>query len=338
MRMSLFEKDWPEKILIASPRGFCAGVERAIEVLERIQNANPTEQIYSYHQIVHNTHVVHKFEKSGVQFVDDITEIPKGGTVVFSAHGVSPEVRGQTQERNLNWVDATCPLVEKPHREVKKYAGQGYTILYIGHAGHDETIGTMGEAPEHMVLIETVEDAQQVQVADPEKLALTTQTTLSLDDTAEIIAVLKERFPKMIVPRSDDICYATQNRQDAVKEMVQKGAKAIVIVGSSNSSNAHRMREVAERALLAHTMRNSGKSKGSAYLIDDVKELTGRESLFYGLDAMGLSSAASVSEEKFQEVVSWFRERGTQFVEEVVVADESKIHFAPPQGLRIPVR
>jgi 4-hydroxy-3-methylbut-2-enyl diphosphate reductase len=195
----------------------------------------------------------------------------------------------------------------------------------------------MGEAPEHMRLIETVEDARKVQVEDPQKLALTTQTTLSLDDTAEIIAVLKERFPNMIVPRSDDICYATQNRQDAVKEMVEKGAQAIVILGSSNSSNAHRMREVAQRALLAYS-RGERKQEPAAYLIDDVKELQGREEYFTCLQAVGLSSAASVSEEKFQEVVSWFRERGTDSVEEVVVADESKIHFAPPQGLRIPVR
>lgn len=332
------KESWPRKILIASPRGFCAGVERAIEVLERVQEANINKQIYSYHQIVHNTHVVRKFEKSGVRFVDDMTEIPEGGTVVFSAHGVSPEVRKETQERKLNWVDATCPLVEKPHREVKKYAEQGYTILYIGHAGHDETIGTMGEAPEHMRLIETVEDARRVHVADPEKLALTTQTTLSLDDTGEIVAVLKERFPNMIVPRSEDICYATQNRQDAVKEMVQKGAQAIVILGSSNSSNAHRMREVAQRALSAYYRNQSGNNRIPAYLIDDVKELTGQEALFHDLQAVGLSSAASVSEEKFEEVVSWFRERGTELVEEVVVADESKIHFAPPQGLRVPVR
>lgn len=329
---------WPKKILIASPRGFCAGVERAIEVLERVQEANRKEQIYSYHQIVHNTHVVRKFEDSGVRFVDDVTEIPEGGTVVFSAHGVSPEVRKQTLDRKLNWVDATCPLVEKPHREVKKYAEQGYTILYIGHAGHDETIGTMGEAPEHMRLIETVDDAKTVQIENPEKLAVTTQTTLSLDDTAEILAVLKERFPQMIVPRSEDICYATQNRQDAVKEMVRMGAQAIVILGSSNSSNAHRMREVAQRVLLGPGNGVSKTKQTPAHLIDDVKELEGREELFKGLQAVGLSSAASVSEEKFQEVVSWFRARGTEQVQEVTVADESKIHFAPPQGLRIPVR
>ncbi len=329
---------WPKKILMASPRGFCAGVERAIEVLERVQNSNPQEQIYSYHQIVHNTHVVRKFEESDVRFVDDIIEIPEGGTVVFSAHGVSPEVRRQTEHRKLNWVDATCPLVEKPHREVKKYADQGYTILYIGHAGHDETMGTMGEAPDHMRLIETVEDARKIQVENPEKLALTTQTTLSLDDTAEILAVLKERFPKMIAPRSEDICYATQNRQDAVKEMVNRGARAIVIVGSSNSSNAHRMREVAERALKAAFFAEASNQKIPAYLIDDVKELFGQESLFHSLPAVGLSSAASVSEDKLQEVVTWFRERGSEIVEEVVVADESKIHFAPPQGLRVSAR
>jgi len=330
---------WPKKILIASPRGFCAGVERAIEVLERMQESNPNEQIFSYHQIVHNTHVVRKFEKSGVRFVDDIREIPQGGTVVFSAHGVSPEVRTDTQDRKLNWVDATCPLVEKPHREVKKYAEQGYTILYIGHAGHDETIGTMGEAPEHMRLIETVEDARKIHVENPDMLALTTQTTLSLDDTSEILAVLKERFPNMIVPRSEDICYATQNRQDAVKEMVRQGAKAIVILGSFNSSNAHRMREVAQRALeAANGGSQIGKREPLSYLIDDCSELNGMEETFAKVEMVGLSSAASVSEEKFQEVVDWFKERGTELVEEVVVADESKIHFAPPQGLRIPVR
>ncbi|MCL4513720.1 MAG: 4-hydroxy-3-methylbut-2-enyl diphosphate reductase [Candidatus Eremiobacteraeota bacterium] len=327
------DKRWPEKILLASPRGFCAGVDRAIDVLNRVQAADGGEQIYSYHQIVHNTHVVRKFEEQGVKFVEDISMVPQGKTVVFSAHGVSPEIRESTQKRELNWIDATCPLVEKPHREVKKFAEQGYTILYIGHAGHDETIGTMGEAPNHMILIETVEDAKNVQVPNPEKLALTTQTTLSLDDTAEIVAVLKARFPHLTAPRSEDVCYATQNRQDAVKAMVRKGAEAVVIVGSSNSSNAHRMREVAEQAL---KMKFLGETKkGSAYLIDDVQELDGKESFFSHLNVVGLSSAASVSEEKFQEVVNWFKERGSRIVEEEVVADESKIHFASPQRLRL---
>lgn len=330
--MNQSQNDWPEKIFVASPRGFCAGVDRAIDVLTKVQEASSNRQIYSYHQIVHNTHVVRKFEQSGVKFVDDISEVPEGGTVVFSAHGVSPEVRSSTQRRKLNWIDATCPLVEKPHREVKKFADQGYTILYIGHTGHDETVGTMGEAPEHIKLIETVEDAKNVRVENPEKLALTTQTTLSLDDTAEIIDILRERFPHMIVPRSEDICYATQNRQDAVKEMVQKGAQAIVIVGSYNSSNAHRMREVAERALTSSHSRKDMEPR--ACLIDDVEELAGKEYMFHGLRAVGLSSAASVSEEKFEEVVTWFRQRGSHQIEEVVVADESKIHFAPPQGLR----
>jgi 4-hydroxy-3-methylbut-2-enyl diphosphate reductase len=331
---NLKKKKWPEKIFLASPRGFCAGVDRAIEVLETVRDSAKDQPIYSYHQIVHNTHVVRKFEKSGVIFVDEIADVPEGGTVVFSAHGVSPEVRRQTLERKLNWIDATCPLVEKPHREVKKYAEQGYTILYVGHAGHDETVGTMGEAPDHIILIETVEDAKNVQVENPEKLALTTQTTLSLDDTAEIIEILKERFPKMIVPRSEDICYATQNRQDAVKEMVRRGAEAVVIVGSYNSSNAHRMREVAERALAMQYTKNGNKSLVKAYLIDDVEELTGKEEEFCHLSVVGLSSAASVSEEKFQEVVAWFRERGSSIIEEVVVADESKIRFAPPAALR----
>jgi 4-hydroxy-3-methylbut-2-enyl diphosphate reductase len=323
---------WPEKILLASPRGFCAGVDRAIDVLNRVQAADGGEQIYSYHQIVHNTHVVKKFEEQGVKFVENISLVPEDKTVVFSAHGVSPEVREKTKERRLNWIDATCPLVEKPHREVKKFAEQGYTILYIGHAGHDETIGTMGEAPDHMILIETVEDAETVQVSNPDKLALTTQTTLSLDDTAEIVAVLKRRFPHLTAPRSEDVCYATQNRQDAVKAMVKKGAESVVIVGSSNSSNAHRMREVAEQAL---KMKFEINGKGAAYLIDDVQELNGKESYFSHLHVVGLSSAASVSEEKFQEVVNWFKERGSRIVEEEVVADESNIHFASPQRLKL---
>lgn len=319
------DRSWPSKVLLASPRGFCAGVIRAVEALrefhKRNQKREPGSVTYSYHEIIHNTHVVREFEEAGVVFVDDIGDIPKGANVMFSAHGVSPEVRSQTQERRLNWVDATCPLVEKPHREIKKYAEEGYTILYIGHAGHDEAVGTIGEAPNNIKLIQTLEDAGRVTVSDKEKVALTTQTTLSLDDTARIRAVLKQRFPNIVEPRKQDICYATQNRQDGVKEMVERGAGVIIVVGSPNSSNSKRLREVAET------------TGAKTYFVDDAGGLEGKETEFLGTTVVGLTSGASVPEDKFQEVVAWFRERGSREFIQIVVEDESKIQFTPPQGI-----
>lgn len=325
MEKELSERElWPQTLLIASPRGFCAGVRRAIDALwefhKRNQEKDPGAITYSYHQIIHNTHVVREFENAGVMFVDDINEIPEGENVMFSAHGVSPEVRFQTEARGLTWIDATCPLVEKPHREIRKFVELGYTILYIGHAGHDETNGTIGEAPENMKLIQTVEDARDIKIKDPEKVALTTQTTLSIDDTAEIRQVLKERFPKIVEPPRSDICYATQNRQDGVKEMVGRGASVIVVVGSPNSSNSKRLAEVTE-------------SYGArAYFIDEVGELIGKEGEFSGVSVIGLTSGASAPEDKLQEVVGWFRERGSKEILEIIVEDESKIAFAPPKG------
>lgn len=326
MEKELSERElWPQTLLIASPRGFCAGVRRAIDALWDFHKQNQAKEssstTYSYHQIIHNTHVVRDFENSGVVFVNDINEIPEGENVMFSAHGFSPEVRRQAEERKLSWIDATCPLVEKPHKEIRKFASDGYAILYIGHADHDETIGILGEAPEHIKLIENIDDAESVEVADPEKVAFTTQTTLSIDDTAEIRKTLKERFPNIIEPSRSDICYATQNRQDGVKEMIQRGASVIIVVGSPNSSNSKRLAEVAEASGIR------------AYFVDEVGELVGREDEFLGVSIIGLTSGASAPEDKFQEVVSWFYKRGSKEIVEIIVEDESKISFAPPKGL-----
>lgn len=314
------ENNWPQTLLLPTPRGFCAGVRRAIGALKETQNKNQDRTVYAYHEIIHNTHVVKSFEETGTKFVNEINEIPVGETVVLSAHGVSPEIRDQVEQRRLNWVDATCPLVEKTHREVKRFIEENYTTIYIGHRGHDETIGTLGEAPDKIKLIQNLEDATAVEVSDPEKVALITQTTLSQDETAEIVRVLKAKFNSLVEPKQEDICYATQNRQDGVKEIIKKGAKVIVVVGSPNSSNSQRLKEVAE----------SLGAKG--YLVDDVSELD--PSIFFGVNCAGLTAGASAPDEKFQEVVDWFRARGSNIIKEVAVADENRINFAPPIQLR----
>jgi (E)-4-hydroxy-3-methyl-but-2-enyl pyrophosphate reductase len=245
---------------LVAPRGYCAGVDRAIETVERmLEELGPP--VYVRGEIVHNKHVVETLAAKGAVFVDSESEVPVGETIILSAHGVSPEVRRVCAERNLRVIDATCPLVSKVHAEVRRYAARGATVLLVGHGDHDEVIGTRGEAPDSVILVESVEDAETIEIPDPNNVALTTQTTLSIDDTTEIVNVLKRRFPALWGPKSSDICYATQNRQDAVRETVRAGADLVLVVGSRNSSNSNRMVEVAQA------------SGADSYLIDNVSEL-----------------------------------------------------------------
>ncbi|MDP3703833.1 MAG: 4-hydroxy-3-methylbut-2-enyl diphosphate reductase, partial [Candidatus Omnitrophota bacterium] len=235
-----------EKVILSKPRGFCAGVERAIEVVEQALARFPGP-VYVRKEIVHNPHVVNALRQKGAVFVEELTDVPPGATTIFSAHGVSPAVHEAAHARTLKVIDATCPLVTKVHVEAKRFAQQGYTLLLIGHAGHEEVAGTMGEAPEEIQLIQTVEEARTVRVADPEKVAVITQTTLSVDDTRAIVDALRARFPALVAPSKDDICYATQNRQNAVKA-IAKEAEVILVIGAKNSSNSIRLTEVAEDA------------------------------------------------------------------------------------------
>ena len=232
------------KIILANPRGFCAGVNMAIESLERaLEFFGPP--VYVYHEIVHNKYVVDRFQKRGTVFVESLDEVPEGSPLLYSAHGVSPQIREQARKRRLLAIDATCPLVTKVHLEAIKYAREGYTIVLIGHEGHDEVIGTMGEAPDQIVLVETAEDVERLDVADPRKVAYLTQTTLSVDDANVVIAALRKKFPAIANPPKDDICYATQNRQEAVRELAAR-ADLVLVLGSQNSSNSQRLAEIAE--------------------------------------------------------------------------------------------
>ena len=252
---------WPvaHELELVAPRGYCAGVDRAIETVERVL-AELGAPVYVRGEIVHNTHVVATLAAKGAVFVDSERDVPPGETIVLSAHGVSPEVRRVCAERQLRVIDATCPLVSKVHAQVRRFAARGATVFLVGHGEHDEVIGTRGEAPEAVVLIESVADAQSVVVADAQNVALTTQTTLSVDDTAEIVETLKRRFPALLGPKVSDICYATQNRQDAVREAVVAGADLVLVVGSRNSSNSNRMVEVArDRGARAHLIDNVGE-------------------------------------------------------------------------------
>ena len=235
---------FPEKLLLAAPRGYCAGVDRAVQTVERALELHGAP-VYVRKEIVHNKHVVEQLRSRGAIFVDEETEVPEGATVVFSAHGVSPAVHADAAERRLQTIDATCPLVTKVHREALKFAAEGYTIVLIGHSGHEEVEGTMGEAPSHIVLVETEEDVDELEVADPARVAYISQTTLSVDETRAIIARLREKFPGIVGPRTDDICYATTNRQLAVKQMAAE-CDLVLVIGSQNSSNSQRLAEVAE--------------------------------------------------------------------------------------------
>ena len=312
------------KILLAKPRGFCAGVERAIEVVEQALQrcAGP---VYVRKEIVHNPHVVNALRQKGARFVDELTDVPAGSTTVFSAHGVAPAVHEAAHARQLQVIDATCPLVTKVHVEAVRFARAGYTILLIGHAGHEEVAGTMGEAPQAIRLVQTVQEARALQVDNPDKVAVITQTTLSVDDTRQIIDVLKERFPTLVAPSKDDICYATQNRQNAVKALARE-AEVILVIGAKNSSNSIRLTEVAEDA---------GRR---AYLINDALEI--QPAWFEGISVVGVTSGASAPEHLVQEVVAALRRLGADQVEEWELVRED-VSFGLPAELTVlsqPVR
>jgi len=290
----------PEKLLLAAPRGYCAGVDRAVQTVERaLELYGPP--VYVRKEIVHNKHVVAELRERGAIFVEQETEVPEGETVVFSAHGVAPSVHSNALERGLKTIDATCPLVTKVHVEAKKFAAEGYTIVLIGHAGHEEVEGTMGEAPQNIVLIETEEDVDRLQVADPDRVAFISQTTLSVDETRAIITRLREKFPNITGPRTDDICYATTNRQMAVRQMAGE-CDLVLVIGSSNSSNSNRLVEVAH------------DHGADSYLIDNEGQV--QEEWLEGKRVVGISSGASAPEELVQRLVDFFRDRGTEDVSE----------------------
>jgi len=310
--------DAPSKLLLAAPRGYCAGVDRAVQTVERALELHGAP-VYVRKEIVHNKHVVEELRKRGAVFVDELDDsVPEGAVTVFSAHGVSPAVHSEAQRRNLNTIDATCPLVTKVHREALKFAADGYTIVLIGHDGHEEVEGTMGEAPEHIVLVETEADVDALEIEDPDRLAYISQTTLSVDETAAIIARLRERFPNIVGPRTDDICYATTNRQAAVKQMAVH-CDLVLVIGSRNSSNSNRLVEVA---------REHG---AEAHLIDNEAQV--EESWLEGKDVVGISSGASAPELLVQRLVQFFRDRGTEDVEEFDVVHED-VRFMLPKTIR----
>jgi 4-hydroxy-3-methylbut-2-en-1-yl diphosphate reductase len=307
----------PETPLLATPRGYCAGVDRAVQTVERaLELYGPP--VYVRKEIVHNKHVVEQLRDRGAIFVEEETEVPEGETVIFSAHGVSPAVHANAGSRRLKTIDATCPLVTKVHVEAKKFAAEGYTIVLIGHEGHEEVEGTMGEAPEHFVLIETEDDVERLEVDDPEKVAYLTQTTLSVDETDRIIRRLRERFPSVAGPKSDDICYATTNRQLAVRQIARE-CDLVLVIGSRNSSNSNRLVEVA---------RDHG---AESHLIDN--ELQVREEWLEGTRVVGITSGASAPEELVQRLVDFFRARGTEQVSEFEVVQED-VRFMLPKEIR----
>jgi len=305
-----------KKVLLAAPRGYCAGVDRAVVTVEKALDLYGPP-VYVRKQIVHNKFVVHALEERGAIFVDEVAEIPEGATVVFSAHGVAPVVHEQAAARNLKTIDATCPLVTKVHSEAKRFAHEGYQILLVGHEGHEEVEGTMGEAPEVMTLVEDPQDATSIEVRDSEKLVWLSQTTLSVDETLATVGALKERFPHMISPPSDDICYATQNRQAAVKAIAEQ-CDVVIVVGSGNSSNSVRLVEVALDA-----------GATAAYRVDSAAELD--EAWFQDCATVGVTSGASVPEILVDDVLTWLHDRGCGSVEEVHVAEETLIFSLPPE-------
>ncbi len=312
------------KIFLASPRGFCAGVDYAIEIVQRALRRFG-KSVYVRHEIVHNRHVVESLRQMGAVFVEESAEIPEGETVVYSAHGVAPAVRGESRQRGLVEIDATCPLVRKVHDEAKRLAREGYQILLIGHRGHVEVVGTFGEAPERMTVVETVEDADRVEVADPDKVAYLTQTTLSVDDTEEIVARLRKRFPRIAGPARDDICYATQNRQNAVKELCGH-VDVVLVVGDPHSSNSNRLVDVARRA---------GKPASLLQSADQVEDrlAEARRELGREIEAVGLTAGASAPEELITAVLEKLIALGGEEAGEVVTARE-RIQFALPPSLR----
>ena len=307
----------PERLLLAAPRGYCAGVDRAVETVERaLELYGPP--VYVRKEIVHNKHVVETLRQRGAVFVDDESEVPEGEVVIFSAHGVAPAVHENARRRRLRTIDATCPLVTKVHVEARKFAAEGYTIVLIGHEGHEEVEGTMGEAPDRIVLVETEEDVDRLEVEDPNRVAYLTQTTLSVDETKRIIQRLRERFPNVVGPKSDDICYATTNRQMAVRELARQ-CDLVLVIGSRNSSNSNRLVEVA---------REHG---AEAHLIDNESQV--REEWLEGKRVVGITSGASAPEELVQRLVAWFRARGVAQVEELRTVDEN-VRFMLPREIR----
>ena len=315
-RLCYHRRTMVKKLILASPRGFCAGVVRAIDVVRIALEACPPP-IYVRKQIIHNAYVVDELRQEGAVFVDSLDQVPSGGTVIFSAHGVSPQVWAEARSRSLNVIDATCPLVTKVHVEAVRYSKQGFTVVLIGHEGHEEVVGTMGEAPESTVLVSNIEDVQALEVEDPEKIAYLTQTTLSIEDTREIIAALRQRFPMIQGPPSEDICYATQNRQLAVRELARV-ADLVLVVGASNSSNSNRLVEEAIGSGVA------------SYLISDVSKI--RREWLQGVETVGLTSGASAPEILVEGIVNFFQSRGAG-VEELVTREEN-VHFALPPELR----
>jgi 4-hydroxy-3-methylbut-2-enyl diphosphate reductase len=307
-----------KKVVLAKPRGFCAGVDRAIDVVEMALRLYGSP-VYVRKEIVHNKYVIRSLAAKGAIFIDELDEVPDGAVAIFSAHGVSPEVRATAGAKNLKIIDATCPLVTKVHMEAVRYASEGRSIILVGHAGHDEVIGTMGEVPGQIQLVGSIEQAEKVQVPDPERVAVTTQTTLGVDDANVIIDVLRRRFPKLITPTSDDICYATQNRQTAVK-LLAEDVDLVLVLGSDNSSNSRRLREVAEGA------------GAKAFLIDDATEI--QPEWLEGVECVAITAGASAPEYLVQQVVDYFRSMGADQVEEVMAIDEKVTFLLPPELTR----
>ena len=296
----------PTKVLLAAPRGYCAGVERAVEAVERALQTHG-RPVYVRKQIVHNAHVVRDLEAKGAIFVEQETEVPEGQVVVLSAHGVAPEVYANAKTRRLIVLDATCPLVTKVHLEARRFAHRDRTSVLIGHAGHEEVFGTTGQAPSRTILVQNIEQARTVEVADPQNLSYLTQTTLSVDETNEIVEVLRERFPAIEGPPREDICYATQNRQDAIKEVARR-SDVVLVIGSDNSSNSKRLAEVD---------RDLGTP---AYLIDDETEVD--PSWLNGAEVVGLTSGASAPERLVERLLVWLAEQGATQVEELRLTEE----------------
>jgi 4-hydroxy-3-methylbut-2-en-1-yl diphosphate reductase len=311
-----------KRVLLAKPRGYCAGVDRAVQAVELALERHGAP-VYVRKQIVHNTHVVKTLEKRGAIFVEETDEVPEGSIVVFSAHGVAPEVHESAKDRSLRTIDATCPLVTKVHNEARRFAAQDYDILLIGHEGHEEVVGTTGEAPANIRLVDGPEDAAKIEVRDPAKVAWLSQTTLSVDETNQTVSALRERFPQLIDPPSDDICYATQNRQAAVKQ-IAKESDLVIVVGSTNSSNSVRLVEVAKDAGAAQ-----------AYLVDDRAAID--PAWLESVTTVGVTSGASVPEELVSQVLDRLSEAGFGEIEEVEAVRES-MSFALPRELRAPRR
>jgi len=308
----------PARVLLAAPRGYCAGVDRAVQTVEHALDLHGAP-VYVRKEIVHNKHVVEQLTQRGAIFVDEETEVPEGALVVFSAHGVAPSVHENAAARNLQTIDATCPLVTKVHVEARKFAEEGYTIVLVGHGGHEEVEGTTGEAPDSILLVETAADVDALVVDDPERVAFITQTTLSVDETSDIIARLRQKFPSIASPKSDDICYATTNRQLAVKQLARE-CDLVLVIGSRNSSNSNRLVDVT---------RDLGTA---SYLIDRADEVD--EAWLEGVATVGITSGASAPEELVTELVEFFRERGTKDISELRAIEED-VRFMLPKPIRV---